>query len=254
LCESRPVFTTEFRDRVREHVLALAEHDPRVVAAAAVGSLADEGDRWSDLDLTFGVDGSVDDVLEEWTRDVVKTFDAAVLFDLPSGPSIYRVLLLPGCLQVDLSFTPANEFGARGPKFSLLFGEVVELPQRPPTEPREILGYAVHHAVRARYCIKRGRLWQAEFWISGVRTDALELACLRHGVEADFGRGRDRLPHRVLEPFEAALVRSIDHEEVLRAWRGAVEALLGEAGQAPELSAQVEPMLRELLSPDEHPW
>jgi hypothetical protein len=47
---------------------------------------------------------------------VVEEFDAAHLFDLPSGASIYRVFLLPGCLQFDLSFTPASKFGAIGPK------------------------------------------------------------------------------------------------------------------------------------------
>ena len=49
------MFTIEQRDALREHVLRLADDDDRVVAGAAVGSLAvDEGDRFSDLDLTFG--------------------------------------------------------------------------------------------------------------------------------------------------------------------------------------------------------
>ena len=37
-------------------MLALAERDDRVVAAAVIGSLAlGEGDDWSDLDFTFGL-------------------------------------------------------------------------------------------------------------------------------------------------------------------------------------------------------
>jgi hypothetical protein len=52
------VFTVEFRERVRDRVLELARNDARVVAGAAVGSSAlGGGDRWSDLDLTFGVEG-----------------------------------------------------------------------------------------------------------------------------------------------------------------------------------------------------
>src|SRR5207248_2023937 len=48
------VFTVEQRDALRERVLTLAENDRRVVAGAAVGSLAlGGGDRFSDLDLTF---------------------------------------------------------------------------------------------------------------------------------------------------------------------------------------------------------
>src|ERR1043166_2208965 len=110
------MFTIEDRNRVRARILHLAAVDGRVVAGAVVGSLAhDEGDRWSDLDLTFAVADNVPlaDLLEDWTRVVVEEFDAAHLFDLPGGASIYRVFLLPGCLQFDLSFTPASRFGAR---------------------------------------------------------------------------------------------------------------------------------------------
>jgi hypothetical protein len=92
-------------------VFELAASDERVVAGAIVGSLAhDDGDRWSDLDLTFGVadDLPVMDVLIDWTRNLVDEIDAVHLFDLPSGATIYRVFLLPGCLQFDLSFTPAS--------------------------------------------------------------------------------------------------------------------------------------------------
>jgi hypothetical protein len=50
------MFTVEERDRMREHMLELARGDARVVAEAEVGSLAlGGGDRWSDLDLTFGI-------------------------------------------------------------------------------------------------------------------------------------------------------------------------------------------------------
>ena len=130
-----------------------------------VGSLAlSEGDSWSDFDLTFGVADNVPlgEVLADWTRTLVQEFDAAQLFDLSAGASIYRVFLLPGCLQFDLSFTPASEFGATGPKFKLLSGVAVEKPQVQPTPAQELFGYAVHHAVRARICIERGRSWQAE--------------------------------------------------------------------------------------------
>src|SRR5262245_41235438 len=60
------LFTIQDRDRVRDHVLDRARTDARVVAGAVVGSLArSDGDRWSDLDLTFGVaDGfPIDEVL-----------------------------------------------------------------------------------------------------------------------------------------------------------------------------------------------
>src|SRR3954452_7155904 len=165
------MFSIHDRNRIRDHVLQLATSDERVVAGAVVGSLArDAGDRWSDLDLTFAVVDHLPllDVLEDWTRTLVAEFDATHLFDLPSGASIYRVFLLPGCLQFDLSFTPAATFGATSPKFKLLFGNAVEKAYLSQLSARELFGYAVHHALRARFCIERGRPWQAEYWISAT--------------------------------------------------------------------------------------
>ena len=76
------MFSVEDRNLVRDRVLQLASSDSRVVAGAVVGSLALwEGDRWSDLDLTFAVadDVSMFDVLEDWTRTIVTELDAAHL-------------------------------------------------------------------------------------------------------------------------------------------------------------------------------
>lgn len=243
------MFSVEDRNRVRDRVLALASSDPRVVAGAVVGSLAlHEGDRWSDLDLTFAVVDSVPilDVLNDWTRTIVDEFDAVTLFDLPAGASIYRVFMLPGCLQFDLSFTPAAAFGATGPKFRLLFGEAVEKPYTPMPSPHELFGYAVHHALRARFCIERGRVWQAEYWLSEVRAYALHLACLRRGLPARNGRGFDDLPADVHDAFRDALARSLDPDELLRALGVAIAGLLREADHVRETAAKVEPHLREL--------
>jgi hypothetical protein len=248
------MFTVDDRNRVRDRVLALAATDPRVVAGAVVGSLAlHEGDRWSDLDLTFAIanDVSVAEVLNDWTHTIVDECDAVMLFDLPAGLSIYRVFMLPGCLQFDLSFTPAVAFGATSPKFRLLFGEAVTKPHTPAPSPHELFGYAVHHALRARFCIERGRVWQAEYWLSGVRDYALHLACLRRDLPARNGRGFDDLPAETLAAFAGALARSLDPAELLRALDVAMRGLLREAAQAPEIAdmaAQIEPQLRELTS------
>lgn len=245
------MFSVEDRDRVRDQVLTMASSDPRVVAGAVVGSLAlHEGDRWSDLDLTFAVvDGvPVLDVLSEWTRTLVDTLDAVTLFDLPAEASLYRVFLLAGCLQFDLSFTPAAAFGATGPRFRLLFGNAVAKPHTPATSPHELFGYAIHHALRARFCIERGRVWQAEYWISGVRDYALSLACLRRDLPARNGTGFDDLPTDVRDAFKDALARSLERDELLRALAAAIAGLLRETAQVREMAAKVEPQLRELTT------
>ena len=208
-------------------MLQLAAADPRVVAGAVVASLAlTAGDRWSDLDLTFAVadEHPLGAVLEDWTHRLVEAWEASRLFDLPSGPSIYRVFLLPGCLQFDLSFTPAAQFGARGPRFRLLFGSAQTQPFPQPPEPGELFGYAVHHALRARFCIERGRLWQAEYWLHATRDYALSLACRSRGLPSTNGRGYDELP-----------------EEVLAA---TITGLLSQTEKVRELAGLVEPQLR----------
>jgi hypothetical protein len=243
------MFSIDDRNRVRDHVLGRARVDVRVVAGAVVGSLANsEGDRWSDLDLTFGVsDGiSIDEVLDDFTADLRSEFSATHLFDLPSGAAIYRVFLLPGCLQFDLSFAPASRFRALGSEFRLLFGEAVEQAHVQPPQAEQLFGYAVHHALRARFSIERGRLWQAEYWVSGVRDYALGLACRRRGLPAYHGRGFDLLPQEVRHAAADALTRSLDRNELLRALSCAVDLLLEETEDVQELARKVVPQLRQL--------
>lgn len=243
------MFSIEDRNRVRDHVLERAKADIRVVAGAVVGSLAkSEGDRWSDLDLTFGVAEGVAlrDVLDDFTIDLDSEFDATHLFDLPSGAAIYRVFLLPGCLQFDLSFAPASQFGALGPDFRLLFGQSLPKTHAQPPPALQLMGYAVHHALRARFCIERGRYWQAEYWVSGVRDYALSLACVRRGLSAHHGRGFDALPSEVRNIAVDALTRSLNRDELLRALGCAVDLLLGETEEVQELAKRVQPQLRQL--------
>ena len=244
------MFTAADRERVSKRVLEIAAEDPRVVAGAVVGSLAViEGDRWSDLDLTFAVADKVSttDVLSDWTEKMVSEFDAALLFDLVAGASTYRVFLLPGCLQFDLSFTPAAQFGATGPKFKLLFGEAVEKSHYQPAPEKELLGYAVHHLVRGRICIERGRYWQAEYWISAARDYALSLACRRRGLPSSYGRGFDDLPYEVRQRFLGALPASLEPADLMNAVRVTVTGLLHEATDLPEC-AGIEACLRELTN------
>ena len=234
---------------MRDRVLALADADERVVAGAVVGSLAaGEGDLFSDLDLTFAVDDgvSVEDVLADWTPALADELDAVHLFDVAAGAAIYRVFLLPGCLQLDISFAPQASSGARTPSFRLLFGTAAQLPHVEPPAVEELFGHAVHHALRARFSLERGKLWLAEYWLSSLRDTALALACRRRGLPTSYGRGFDELPPPVLAGFESALPRSLAPDELLRSLAAAVDGLLSEAG---ELGAAVELQLRAVSSP-----
>ena len=147
------MFSVEERDALRERVLRLAEEDERVVAGAAVGSLAlGGGDRWSDLDLTFAVvdDVPVATVLDDWTRALADEVEAIHLVDVEAGPTTYRVLLLPNTLQFDLSMTPASLFRPAGPRFKLLFGEAGEGYEPAQPVAGDLFGWGVIYALHAR--------------------------------------------------------------------------------------------------------
>ena len=230
------MFTVEQRDALRDYVLQLAADDERVVAGAAVGSLAlGGGDEYSDLDLTFGIaDGvPVAEVLNDWTARLVADEDALHLADLERGSTIYRVFLLRDLLQFDLSMTPAAQFHAAGPRWRLLFGETTGDPTSPtPPVAADLFGWGVIYALHARACIARGRLWQAEHYVGAVRDHALSLACLREGQRAVQARGYDDLAPETLARFEAAHIGALEPATLRSALSASVVALVHEAAEA----------------------
>jgi hypothetical protein len=231
------VFTVEQRDALRDHVLQLAEEDDRVVAGAAVGSLAvGGGDRFSDLDLTFGIADQVlvSEVLDDWTGTLIADRDAVHLADLERGPIIYRVFLLPDALQFDLSMTSAAQFRPGGPRFRLLFGETAAGDPTFPTPPvaHDLFGWGVIYALHARACIERGRVWQAEHYVGAVRDHALSLACLREGLAAVQARGYDDLSAETLARFEDAHVTALEPGPLRTALAASVVVLTREGAEA----------------------
>ena len=238
------MFTVDQRDALRDRVLALAEQDPRIVAGAAVGSLAvGGGDRFSDLDLTFAVaDGvPVAEVLDAWTRTLGDALEAVHLVDLERGPTIYRVFLLPDALQFDLSLTPEARFAPAGPRFRLLFGDIAEgVADAPgPPDAADLFGWGVIYALHSRACIERGRVWQAEHYVGAVRDHALSLACLRLRLPAVQARGYDDVPADVLAVFAGTHVGSLEPASLRAALAAAVRALVdeGERGRVPSAAA-----------------
>jgi hypothetical protein len=213
-----------------------------------VGSLAVEaGDRFSDLDLTFGIADHVPAaaVLDDWTRTLIGERDAVHLADLERGPAIYRVFLLPDALQFDLSMTPAAQFRPAGPRFRLLFGETAagesEAPAPPvagdlfiptPSVAHDVFGWGVIYALHARACIERGRVWQAEHYVGAVRDHALSLACLREGLPAVQARGYDDVSAETLARFKDAHVGAVEPGALRAALAASVLALMREGADA----------------------
>ena len=223
------MFTVEQRDRVQRALVERAERDGRVVSAAIVGSEADgTADRWSDVDLTFAIsdEASLDNVLADWTRALDEELDAPWLFDVWTGPTVYRVFLLPGNLQVDLSFTPAARFGPTSPRFRLLFGEIREDRVREPMRrlaetPREQFGLCVLYLVRTRLYLERGDLGHAQEYL-GLASDLVDAA--------------------------PSAPTSATHSALLDGMREALTFILREPGGGGDLALKLEPQLHELTA------
>jgi hypothetical protein len=244
------MFTPAGRDELRAALIAASRADERITGAALTGSASvGNEDRWSDIDLAFGFAAGTDigAAIAEWTAVMYSDHGAVGQVDVIRGAVTYRVFLLASTLQVDLAFAPAADFGAVAPTFRLLFGTAVQRTPHPPPAAAELIGLAWLYGLHARSSIARGRGWQAEYMISGVRDYVLALACLRHGVPAVEGRGLHLLPTDVTGPLAASLVRSLDGDELTRAFGVATEALIAEIGHADaELAGRLAAPLREL--------
>ena len=243
------MFTIEQREYVRQRVVELARADARVTGGALTGSTAlGAGDRWSDIDIAFGIaDGNrLEAVLDDWTRTLDQEFGVVTHFDLRAGKRIFRVFLLPGGLEIDISVMPAEEFGAYGPEFRALFGTTHQLKAVPQPDASYLIGLGWLHVFHARACIERNKPWKAEYWISGARDQIIALACLRLGENAIYGRGVDRLSAAVTDPLAGALVRSLDEPELRRALAAATGCLIDElAERDAALCARLKPLLQE---------
>jgi hypothetical protein len=89
-------------------------------------------------------------------------------------------------------------------------------------------------------------VWQAEYMVSRLRHTVLALACVRHHLPSADGRGMDRLPEDVRARLAQAMVRSLDVEELWRAFAVAMEALSLEVALMPAMDERLGPTLVEL--------
>ncbi|MGK3110632.1 hypothetical protein [Streptomyces sp. WAC05858] len=242
------MFSVEERDGLRDRLIQFAEADEAVTGAALTGSQATgHSDRWSDTDLVLAVRGDLAVPLSRWTQWLHGELGALHHWDLPADRRIIRVFLLPGWLEVDLTFCPEEEFGPRGPQWRTIFGEERTLAPFPQAERDTLIGLAWHHALHAHICIRRGREWQAEYWISALRDHVVALACLRLGYAAVHAKGAHLLPAIMTAPLEATLVRSVAESELRRALKAAVTVLTDELEQTDSrLAARLSPMLAAL--------
>ena len=216
------MFTPGDRKRLKDGLIARAHADDRVVAAALLGSSAwGREDEWSDIDLALSIsDEHLDAAIDTWTAMMYDEHGAVHHLDVRWRTTLYRVFLLASTLQVDLSFWGTAEFVAAGPRFELLFGTPPATHDPGSLSAEATIGEAWLHLLHARSALARGRRWQANYMIAGVRDRVLALACERHGTQPDHARGVDELPSALLQGYSAMTPSRLGDDEL----RGALEA------------------------------
>lgn len=60
------------------------------------------------------------------------------------------MFLLPGWLELDLTFAPEAEFGPRGPQWQTVFGRTQSLEPFQDPDRNTLVGLVWHHALHAR--------------------------------------------------------------------------------------------------------
>lgn len=249
------MFCAQDRALLRDQLVTAASTDPMVCAAALLGSATRNAeDAWSDIDLALRLKPGLDPALvaAEWTGRLRRDHQVVDHFDLWSDGALYRVFLLGSTLQLDLSFWPYESFRATGPAFRLLFGDsAAQGAASAPKDLHDYIGMAWLHALHARSAIARGRVWQAVWMLEGMRNQIVALACERHGLIPNQGRGVDLLPAEIREALAATLVASTGGHELRTIFRALTDLLLREAefvpgAHRPELPATLDRLLDSL--------
>jgi predicted nucleotidyltransferase len=245
------VFSEAERAQLRDQLIAAARADPRIEAAAVVGSAAaDREDSWSDIDLALRLaDGlSPVDVVGGWTELMYNSHAAVAHVDVWAEPALYRVFLIANSLQVDISFWPAGDFAQRGGAFRLVFGSANKPFPRPERLPEPLIGMAWLYGLHVRSSIARDRPLQALYMLNNMRDQVISLACLRAALSPVEARGADDLPPQVRQGLDATLPRGLDAAELHRAFARLTELLVAEADAVDAAAAdRLRPVLAELV-------
>lgn len=244
------MFTSEQREQIRAALVSAARADSDITGAAHLGSAAiDRLDDWSDIDLALCLssEDELEEVIAAWTARLYRDHEAVAHCDVKRGNTLYRVFLLRNTLQVDISFWPAGQFRAVGPKFKLIFGIANEPQPSPADSTAELIGLAWLYGLHVRSSIARHRLLQAEYMLSNMRNRVIALACLRHGLSTSEGRGFDDLADDQRSGFAECYPASLEPEELHRAFQRTMSALLAETRlRDGDLAQRIGPTLIEI--------
>lgn len=252
------LFTPEEREEITGQVTRLLGNDGRIDGVVIVGSLAGQGDRWSDIDIEVIVadDEELPAVTEDWVEKLYELLPVVHHFETAFGDTLVRGFLLENLLELDVAFDRAERFSIWEPA-RVMFdrsGRVADAANASAqgdlhaSDPAGEAGFAWHDVLHACTAVRRGRPWQGLWYMERVRNRTLKLAQERRGFFADFFDYVDDLPVEELTPLEDALVVSLAPESLIGAIEVAARAFLAELRHGePALAGRLEGPLLEFV-------
>lgn len=249
------LFGSDYRDATLARVLELLEADPRIDAAAITGSLGSgRADRWSDIDVAALVNDvqSCASVAVDWVALIYREMPVAHHYETAFDTTLVRGFLLDTGLVIDLGFTPSADFSVWAP-VTVTFDrtgvatKLAEAPQPWTSAPdwQSEAGFAWHDALHATAAARRGRFWQALYFLQRLRNRTLILATQRHGLDADEFKSVDDLPADERDALLPSLVSDLSQHTLITAIESATRVFLDELrrGDRPLADRLARPLL-----------
>ena len=252
------LFTPEEREETARRVSRLLGKDNRIEGVLVVGSLAGQGDRWSDIDIevVVGDDEELPAVTDDWVGNLYEFLPVVHHFETAFGGTLVRGFLLENLLELDLAFEQSRRFSIWGPA-RVVFdrsGRVTDAVNAPArgdlhaSDRASEAGFAWHDVLHACTAVRRGRPWQGLWYMERIRNRTLKLGLERRGFYADFFDNADDLPVEELTPLEDTLVASLAPGSLLGAIEVAARAFLAELRHGePVLADRLEGPLLEFV-------
>jgi len=231
-----PLFTPGEREETAERLVELLRADEDVAEVALLGSLVTgNADALSDLDIASRVapGASIDDVANRWTERMYGLFPVVHHFAVEFGPDRVRGFLLANLLEIDLGFAP-----------ELRTDDV------PTPEPQvgHHAGIGWHDVVHGATALARGKGWRANHYLERLRERTLTMAAERRSLPTSEFKGMDELAPDDVDGLESTFVRSLEPDELRRAFEAATAAFLAELRRNnPELADRLDAPLHEFL-------
>lgn len=237
------LYTPQRRAEIQENLLTFLQTDEQIVGVITVGSGA-QGfrDSYSDVNLLIVVsdDATTYGVYSKWKTRLVALYPRIAGFEEQDTETFRYVCLLDNYLSLDLQFTKLRRLMARHKPWHVAFDRSGKLPElldkayaaeqdaAPLREYHRIVETVWQPVLKCAIALRRDETWRALYLLEYLRSQAVQLAGINHGIDTRDFADVDRLPEMFLVHLRHTIPTSTSSSAIRRALRTTVVLLFGE--------------------------